>query len=165
MATGPLLPVRPKGGNDGGRISRHRPDGQGHGGEPAEGRTPGACMGQVIRTIARHRCGELGCGLHLPHRSEVYFRGNKAESDGGTHERSSTDSDLNGRDHERVADLGVGLHGTCLDLSAASDLSAAADLARRSTRHHRRRGRVHPRAEFEHGGRCSGRSGKSGVGR
>ena len=54
-------------------------------------------MGQVIRTIARHRCGELGCGLHLPHRSEVYFRGNKAESDGGTHERSSTDSDLNGR--------------------------------------------------------------------
>ena len=42
-------------------------------------------------------CGELGRGLHLPHRSEVYFRGNKAESDGGTHERSSTDSDLNGR--------------------------------------------------------------------
>src|SRR5262249_13742507 len=27
----PRLPVRPKGGNDGGRISRHRPDGQGHG--------------------------------------------------------------------------------------------------------------------------------------
>src|SRR5262249_9339388 len=39
--------LRLKDGNNGGRISRHRPDGQGHGGEPAQGRTPGACMGQV----------------------------------------------------------------------------------------------------------------------
>jgi hypothetical protein len=34
-----------------------------------------ACMGQVIQTIARHRCGELGRGLHLPYRSEACFRG------------------------------------------------------------------------------------------
>src|SRR5262249_21328323 len=53
----PRLPARPKGGNDGGRISRHRPDGQGHGGEPAEGRTPRACMGQVIRTVVRAETG------------------------------------------------------------------------------------------------------------
>jgi len=71
--------------NDGGRISRHRPDGQGHGGEPAGGRTPGACMGQVIQTIARHRCGELGRGLHLPYRSEVCFRG----KEGGKRRRYS----------------------------------------------------------------------------
>jgi hypothetical protein len=30
-----------EGWKDGGRISRERPDGQGHGGKPAEGRTPG----------------------------------------------------------------------------------------------------------------------------
>src|SRR5262249_60289318 len=45
----PRLRVRPKGGNDGGRISRHRPDGQGHGGRPDEGGASGACVGQVIR--------------------------------------------------------------------------------------------------------------------
>src|SRR5262249_10549599 len=57
MTRGFQRPAQPKGGNDGGRISRHRPDGQGHGGEPAEGRTPRACMGQVIRTVERAQTG------------------------------------------------------------------------------------------------------------
>src|SRR3989442_688305 len=46
MTNDPHYPCGLKGGNDGGGISRHRPDGQGHGGEPAEGRAPGASMGQ-----------------------------------------------------------------------------------------------------------------------
>jgi len=54
-----ICPLRGHSGQRWRSDSRHRPDGQGHGGEPAEGRTPGACMGQVIQTIARHRCGEL----------------------------------------------------------------------------------------------------------
>src|SRR5215471_725480 len=92
-------------------------------------------------------------------RSEIDFLGR----DGGTHENSSTCGGPNDRAYESVADLGIGLLGICPDSSATGDLSATADLARRSTRHHRRGGRLHPRPEFEHGGRCSGRSWKSGV--
>jgi hypothetical protein len=84
---------------------------------------------------------------------------------GCTHENSSTCGGPNDRAYGSVADLDLGLLGICPDSSAAADLSATADLARRSTRHHRRGGRLHPRPEFEHGGRCSGRSRKSGVGR
>ena len=72
-------------------------------------------------------------------------------SEGGTYEKSSTCSDLKERDHESVADLGIGLLRICPNSSAAADLSATADLARRSTRHHRRCGRVYPRPKFEHG--------------
>src|SRR6516165_1049956 len=94
-------------------------------------------------------------------RSEIDFLG----MDGGTHENSSTCGGPNDRAYEYVADLGIGLLGICPDFSAAADLSATADLARRSTRHHQRGGRLHPGPEFEQCGRCSGRGWKSDFGR
>src|SRR5262249_50005002 len=51
------------------------------------------------------------------------------KSDGGTHDKSSAGGDPNNRDHERVADLGVGLRGICPDPDAAAGRGAAAHLA------------------------------------